>query len=64
MMIPVMMIAMDMTSVGIITTLPIHRLCMKGEELVVLAVLLEDINIRIEGGIDGACCNAIDLIQL
>ena len=43
-----MMIAMDMTSVGIITTLPIHRLCMKGEELVVLAVLLEDINIRIE----------------
>lgn len=48
MMIPVMMIAMDMISVGIITNRPIRRLSMKGGELV-LVVLREDINIRIAG---------------
>ena len=44
-----MMIAMGMISVGMITNLPIHLLCTKGEDLAVL--LLEDINIRMDGAL-------------
>lgn len=52
MMIPVMMTAMDMISVGMITNLPIHLLCTKGEDLaVVVLLLLEDINIRVDGAL-------------